>query len=68
MTLEFHYPWDRWVRLLRRKKLTLRRGRDYHCQPHSMSVMVRNAAVARGIRVQVLINEDVLTVIKRGAA
>jgi len=53
------YPWDRWFR---HNRFRLVRGVHYHCQPHSMSVMVRNAASARGVRVSVLIAEGTLIV------
>jgi len=61
--MSVRHPWDKW---LKRKKLILIRGRDFRCQPHSMSVMVRNAAYARGIRVSVRIDEDTLTVRRVG--
>ena len=53
------YPWDRW---LGKKRIVLRRGRDYRCQPHSMGVQVRNAAAARGVHVSVKILEGEITV------
>jgi len=54
------YPWNRWLN--RKQKLTLRRGVDYHCQPHSMAVMIRNAAAVRGVRVSVYLDEGTITV------
>lgn len=53
------YPWNKWFR---RRKFTLVRGKHFHCQPHSMSVQVRNAAAARDLWSSVLIEEDTLTV------
>ncbi len=53
------YDWDK---LFKRKKFTIVRGRDFHCQMHSMAQQVRNAAVAREKHVSVNINEDVITV------
>lgn len=53
------YPWDRWFR---QKRFVLVRGRDYTCQPHSLSVMVRAAAYARKVRVSVALRDETLTV------
>lgn len=56
------YPWDEWFEV---NPLVLVRGKHFHCQPHSMSVMVRNAAEARGFWVRVFINEGTLTITDR---
>lgn len=53
------YPWSKWFG---RKRFQLVRGKHYHCQPHSMSVQVRNAAANRGLWVSVRIREGLLTV------
>ena len=58
------YPWDKWFGW---KRCKLVRGKDYHCQPHSMSVQIRNAAIQRGLRVKVEIDEGTITVIKQGS-
>jgi len=54
------HPWDKW--LGRKRPFRLVRYTDYTAMPHSMSVMIRTAAAARGLRVAVLIEEDTLVV------
>ena len=62
-TMTTGHPWDRW---LKRRRLQLQYGRDYHCLPHSMGVQVRNAAYKRGIHVSVEINAlGTITVTRR---
>ena len=60
------YPWDLWFERASRKSISLRRGMDYLCQPHSMSVMTRGAAARRGLLVSVGIQGDTLTISVRG--
>lgn len=59
------YPWDRWFR--HRGQLRLKRGKDYRCQPHSMSVLIRAKAQSRGLKVRVLINDDVVTIVRKAS-
>jgi len=56
------YPWDKW---LAKPKITLRRGEDFDCQPHSMAIQIRGAASRRNIEVSVLINDDIVTVVRK---
>lgn len=60
---QVRYPWDRW---LSKRRTTLRRGRDFQCQLHSMGVQMRNAALLRGIPVSVHLKDDVLVVEVKG--
>jgi hypothetical protein len=53
------YPWDRWFS---KSKLRLVRGKHFYCQPHSMGVQLRVAAMHRGVAVSIRIQEDVLLV------
>jgi hypothetical protein len=48
MARTFTYPWDSW---LRRRRLLLERGLDYHCSSLSMAQQVRNAAAVRHLSV-----------------
>lgn len=52
------YPWDNWFK---KAKLVLVRHKDYECQPHSMSVQVRDAAAKRGFQASVEIDEGTIT-------
>jgi hypothetical protein len=42
------YPWDRWIRK-RKNRLTLHKGKDFHCQLRSMDVQIRSQAIRRGL-------------------
>jgi hypothetical protein len=44
------YDWERWFRRLR---VTLVRGRHYHCSHSSFAQQIRNAAFARHLSVSV---------------
>lgn len=55
------YPWKRWF-APHRRRLSLVRGTDYDCQPHSMAIQVRLHAPKFGRRVSVTIDEDTVTV------
>lgn len=55
------YPWDRWFA---RRKTVLQRS-DYRCEPHSMGVQIRAAAMKRKLRVRVLIEGGMITIIRR---
>lgn len=57
------YPWDKW---LKRKRFTLRRGEDFNCMTHCMSLLLRNAAHRRGIQVQVFTVGEDLEVTQKG--
>lgn len=46
------YPWDKWFK---KKRFKLKKGKDFNCAPHSMSVQVRNAAKKRGKKVSIYI-------------
>jgi hypothetical protein len=59
MRLKEH-PWDRWFI---KPRITLKRGRDFDCQPHSMGVQIRQAAKKRGLHFSVRIDEGNITVI-----
>jgi hypothetical protein len=58
------YRWEEWFS---RPKFSLVRDKHFHCQPHSMAVMVRQQAAKHGIRVSVRILEDVVVVKVLGA-
>jgi len=57
------YRWDEWFS---NPKFKLERGKHFTSQSHGMSIMVRQAAKKRGLRVSVHIKEDVLIVEVRG--
>ena len=61
------YPWPQW---LKRQKpaLELKKGRDYHCQPHSMAQQFRNAAHRHKKRVSIKIDGGTITVTIKGRA
>lgn len=44
------YPWERWFR---RKQVTLRHGRDFHCTIGGMIINIRQAAKRHGLRVAI---------------
>jgi hypothetical protein len=46
----------------RKTPLKLVRGKDYHCQPHSMAQQCRNAAGRRGVSISVSIEDGTITV------
>jgi hypothetical protein len=48
------YPWDRWFA---RGRFTIMQGHDFNGRLDTMAVQVRAAALARGLRVQVIIDE-----------
>ena len=48
------YPWKEWFG---RVKFTIYRGKDYRCQPHGMSAMIRNRAYQAGLKAHVDIHE-----------
>ena len=56
------YPWELWFHAARRRPMVLIRGVHYLCQPHSMNVQVRTAALRRGLKATVHIDEGRLTV------
>ena len=62
MAVQRIYPWDKW---LRRRKITLKKNVDFFCQPHSMSVMIRNRAKDRDIEVSVYIDGNHVTIERR---
>ena len=53
------YPWTRW---LRKQSCVLQRGKHYGCQPHSIAMQIRAAANRLGIKINVQINDDKITV------
>ena len=54
------YPWEKWWK---KKRFTLKKGRDFDIQLHSMAQSVRNRATIDGVgRVSVKINEDSISV------
>lgn len=56
----YHYPWDKWIR---KRRVILRRGRDYRAMSHSMGVIIRRMAAFRGYTVSIIFKEvDVLVV------
>ena len=57
------YKWDEWFS---NPKFKLERGKHFTCQPHGMSIMVRQAARKRGIKVGVHIDENTLIVEVKG--
>ena len=48
------YPWDLWFQL---DNFVLMRGRDYNCSSFSFGQQVRNAAVSRGIRIKIRVDD-----------
>ncbi len=58
-----NYDWDNWFS---NPKFRLERGKHFSCQPHGMSIMVRQAAKKRGLRVGVHIEEETLIVEVKG--
>jgi hypothetical protein len=61
---KIRYPWSKWLR--RRSNLTVVRGVDYFCQPHSMAQQFRNAAARDGVSIGVFIEGGTLTVVHHG--
>lgn len=49
------YPWLKW---LKKKKLYLKRGKDFEALPHSMAQQLRNAAFRYGYVVSVKVGEN----------
>lgn len=60
MVESVRHPWDKWFKKIRGKgkKLLLKRGKDYDCMTHSMSIQLRNAAKQRGIRISCQTREE----------
>ena len=56
------YPWVKW---LARKKLTLVRGKDYQCQPHSMGQQFRNEALKAQLVFSIHIDGGTLTIVRK---
>lgn len=54
------YPWEKW--LAQRKPFRLKKGRDFDCAMHSMSMQVRQRAAEHGLKASVLIQDEVLVV------
>lgn len=52
------HPWDEWFA---RKKLRLRRGKDFDCQPYLLAQQIRNEARRREITVTVSVLDDFVT-------
>ncbi len=52
------HPWDHWFS---RKKIRLKRGKDFDCQPYLMAQQIRNEASRREIAVTVSVLEDYVT-------
>ena len=48
-------------------RFRLERGKHFSAQPHGMSIMVRQAAKKRGLKVSVRIHENVLIVDVKGS-
>lgn len=68
MTKKFgvRYPWDHWFKC---RPLTLYKGRDYDIKTYSMAQMIRTAAKARGLTVEIKTGEDeayLLVTVSRG--
>lgn len=53
------YPWEEWFK---KGTFTLKRFRDYDCQPFSMTMMVRMNAKKEGIKVRTVTHDDTITV------
>ena len=58
-----NYTWDDWFS---HPKFKLERGKHFPCQSHGMSIMVRQAAYKRGLKVSVHIHEETLIVEVKG--
>jgi len=63
MAVPFRYPWEKW---LKRRKITLKQGTDFSCQPHSLSVMIRTRAKQFDVEVSVSIDGKFVTIERRG--
>lgn len=50
---QVRYPWAKWFR---RRTFTLRKGKDFTCQPHSMAQQIRNAAFRHRVTVSIAID------------
>lgn len=54
-----NYQWDDWFS---HQRFRLERGKHFSAQPHGMSIMIRQAAKKRGLRVSVHISEETIVV------
>lgn len=57
------YPWDTWFG---RRTVTITRGKDFTCMPHSMMIQVRANAIKRKLDVSVNMHDDSLTITVKG--
>lgn len=53
------YPWEEWMS---KKKLSLKQGKDFQCQMHTMIQQVRNRACEYGLSVSTQVSGDTLQV------
>ena len=53
------HPFDKWFK---HKQCKLIKGKHFFCQPHSMSVQLRNAAHKRGVKISVHIQGEILII------
>ena len=52
------YPWEKWFERATKRRVSLNRGREFECLPHSMAQQLRNAAYRHRYKVSVDIHED----------
>lgn len=41
------YPWGDWIKMAKKGPVTLRRGKDFKCEPYIMAQQVRNLALRK---------------------
>jgi len=54
------HPWDKWMA---RKRLKLKKGRDFICEPHGLAQQIRRHAADRDLKASITISDGVLDVI-----
>ena len=63
--IPFAHPWNKWfsqgARALK-GTFTLKQGKDFRCEPHSMAQQVRTAASKRGLKVSLSLRDKTLKV------
>ena len=62
------YPWTKWFNLRgTMKRITLKHGKDFFCQPHGMASLIRNKASKQGLAAAIHIAGNILSVTLRKA-
>lgn len=52
------YPYEKWFERAETRTVHLYRGKQFRCQPHSMSVLLRDQASKQGITLSINIHEN----------